>query len=248
MCLFIRIEPLFWWCLLSYVIRIKSLSYRYPDQQIGLNGVDLTILPGEKVALVGANGAGKSTLIHHLNGILIGEGDVNILGMTVEKKNLKRIRGKVGVVFQNPDDQLFSSTVYEDVAYGPIYQGLNKQEVKKRVAEALSMVGMQDYIDRNSYYLSIGEKKRVSIATVLSMQPEFLVMDEPTSGLDPRARRELINLLQQLPQTMLIATHDLDLVEKILPRTVIMYRGQVVVDGPTSQIIPDSNLLENYGL
>ncbi|MAT44957.1 MAG: cobalt ABC transporter ATP-binding protein [Anaerolineaceae bacterium] len=233
---------------MSYVIRIKSLSYRYPDQQIGLNGVDLTILPGEKVALVGANGAGKSTLIHHLNGILIGEGDVNILGMTVEKKNLKRIRGKVGVVFQNPDDQLFSSTVYEDVAYGPIYQGLNKQEVKKRVAEALSMVGMQDYIDRNSYYLSIGEKKRVSIATVLSMQPEFLVMDEPTSGLDPRARRELINLLQQLPQTMLIATHDLDLVEKILPRTVIMYRGQVVVDGPTSQIIPDSNLLENYGL
>lgn len=117
------------------------------------------IHPGEKVALVGANGAGKSTLIHHLNGILIGEGDVKILGMTVEKKNLKRIRGKVGIVFQNPDDQLFSSTVYEDVAYGPIYQGLNKREVKIRVEEALSMVGMQDYINRNSYHLSIGEKK-----------------------------------------------------------------------------------------
>jgi cobalt/nickel transport system ATP-binding protein len=200
---------------------------------MGLDGVNFTVYPGEKIALVGANGAGKSTLIQHLNGILMGQGEVKVLGMTVEKKNLKQIRGKIGIVFQNPDDQLFSPTVYEDVAYGPLYQGLREEEIDQRVTQALAMVGMPDYRERISYHLSIGEKKRIAIATVLSMQPEILVMDEPTSGLDPRARRELINLLNHLPQTMLIATHDLDMVIKLLPRRVFLFLGRVVADGLT---------------
>ncbi len=233
---------------MSCSIRIQSLYYHYPDGQMGLDGVNLTIHPGEKIGLVGANGAGKSTLIRHLNGVLMGEGDLKVAGMTVEKKNLKQIRGKVGVVFQNPDDQLFSPTVYEDVAYGPLYQGVNRQEIDQRVSSALAMVGMQDYALRNSYHLSIGEKKRISIATVLSMQPEILVMDEPTSGLDPRARRELIHLLRSLPQTMLIATHDLDLVQDILPRTVLMHAGKITADGLTTNILADQDLLEKFGL
>lgn len=233
---------------MNCAVRIQSLKYRYPDAQMGLDGVNLTIYWGEKIALVGANGAGKSTLIQHLNGILMGQGEVKVSGMAVEKKNLKQIRGKVGIVFQNPDDQLFSPTVYEDVAYGPLYQGLSEEEINQRVTQALAMVGMQDYRERNSYHLSIGEKKRIAIATVLSMQPEILVMDEPTSGLDPRARRELINLLNSLAQTMLIATHDLDLVIKLLPRTVLMHQGRIVADGLTQQVLKDETLLQAYGL
>ncbi len=233
---------------MSCAIQIRSLHYHYPDGQIGLDGVDLTVLRGEKIALVGANGAGKSTLIHHLNGILMGDGEVRVLGMSVEKENLKNIRGKVGVVFQNPDDQLFSPTVFEDVAYGPLYQGLKRQEIEQRVNLALASVGMQTYIHRNSYHLSLGEKKRIAIATVLSMQPEILVLDEPTSGLDPRARRELMQLLENMPQTMLIATHDLDFVEKVLPRTVLLYRGRLAADGATAHILHDQQLLMEYGL
>ncbi len=233
---------------MSCAIRIQSLHYHYPDGQMGLDGVNLTIHPGEKIGLVGANGAGKSTLIQQLNGVLMGEGELKVAGMTVEKRNLKQIRGKVGVVFQNPDDQLFSPTVYEDVAYGPLYQGLTKQKIDQQVSQALAMVGMQDYVHRNSYHLSIGEKKRISIATVLSMQPEILVMDEPTSGLDPRARRELIQLLKSLTQTMLIATHDLDMVQDLLPRTILMSAGKIVADGVTTKILTDEELLQKHGL
>ncbi len=154
----------------------------------------------------------------------------------------------VGLVFQNPDDQLFSTTVFEDVAYGPIYQGLPEEEVKDRVKEALDMVGMGEYINRNSFHLSMGEKKRIAIATVLSMRPKILVFDEPTAALDPRARRNLINLLSQLPQTMLIASHDLELVKKLIPRTVLLHNGSITADDVTPNILENETLLLQNGL
>lgn len=229
-------------------ITIQSLHYHYPDGHHALRGIDLQISQGEKIALVGANGAGKSTLILHLNGILIGSGNIMVGDMPVNKKFLASIRSKVGMVFQNPEDQLFSTTVFEDVAYGPIYQGLPQEIVEKRVEEALAMVDMLIYRDRNSYHLSLGEKKRIAIATVLSMQPDILVFDEPTAGLDPRARRNLIALLAGLPQTMLVATHDLAMAKQLFPRTLLMEDGRIVADGPSKNILSDTDFLESHGL
>lgn len=230
------------------IIAINDLSFSYPDGRQALKGISLNISQGEKVALVGPNGAGKSTLLLHLNGILSGKGSIRVSGMAFEKDLLKKIRAKVGLVFQQPDDQLFSPTVYEDVAYGPIYQGLAKEEIDRRVKESLFAVGMSDYIERNTFHLSTGEKKRIAIATVLSMQPDILVMDEPTAGLDPRSRRDLIELLRRLPQSMLIATHDLSMVKELLPRTVIVDHGQVAADGKTDDILGDRDLLLAHGL
>jgi len=230
------------------VIEIDNLTYTYPDGKQALSGINLRVMPGEKIALVGSNGAGKSTLLLHLNGIFTGSGSIRVNGLAVEKANLGRVRALVGLVFQNPDDQLFSPTVFEDVAYGPIYQGLPKETVRVQVERALRAVHLDDYAARNPYHLSGGEKKRVAIATVLSMQPEILVFDEPTAGLDPRSRRELISLLCELPQTMLIATHDLPLAEQLTPRTVILNRGMIAADGPTGRILRDSALLDANGL
>ena len=210
--------------------------------------VSLHIQPGEKVALVGPNGAGKSTLILHLNGILTGKGDICVAGLPVIKENLAKVRARVGMVFQNPDDQLFSPTVYEDVAYGPLYQGLPAGEVLTRVNEALAVVNMREYAQRVSHHLSMGEKKRIAIATVLSMRPEVLVLDEPTAGLDPRARRSLINLLDELPLTMLVSTHDMLMVRELFRRTVIMDEGCIVADGPTGKLLEDQALLDAHGL
>ncbi len=230
------------------IIEISQLSFHYPDGKLALNEISLKVMPGEKIALVGANGAGKSTLLLHLNGIFEGRGQILINGMEVKKNNLGQIRAWVGVVFQNPDDQLFSPTVFEDVAYGPIYQGLDKKTVQGKVDQALAAVHMTEFADRNPYHLSGGEKKRIAIATVLSMQPQILVFDEPTAGLDPRARRELIELLHELPQTMLIATHDLGLVEVLTPRTVMLNQGRIVADGPTAIILGNEALLVTHGL
>lgn len=229
-------------------IRIERLSYRYPDGMLALKEISLEIPPGQKVALVGPNGAGKSTLLLHLNGVLTGQGRVSICGMEVSKPNLKRIRTQVGLVFQSPDDQLFSSTVYEDVAYGPVYQGLPAAEIENRVERALAAVNMEAYRQRVPYHLSIGEKKRIAIATVLSMQPSILALDEPTSGLDPRARRELTQLLQQLPQTVLASTHDLDFVRQFAERTVLIDQGRIIADGKTGTILEKRQLLRQHGL
>jgi len=233
---------------MHHSIEVDNLFYTYPDGHEALRGVSLHIEPCEKVALVGPNGAGKSTLILHLNGILTGQGSICVAGLPVIKENLGRIRARVGLVFQSPDDQLFSPTVYEDVAFGPRYQGLPEKEVQTRVTEALEVVAMSDYAPRVSHHLSMGEKKRIAIATVLSMKPEVLVLDEPTAGLDPRARRSLINLLRDLPITMLVSTHDLYMVKELFPRTVIMDQGRIVADGPTLDLLEDEALLLAHGL
>jgi len=229
-------------------IEINDLSYAYPDGHTALRNVSLNLAPCEKAALVGPNGAGKSTLILHLNGILAGQGQVKVAGLMVGKDTLGQVRARVGVVFQSPDDQLFSPTVFDDVAFGPLYQGLPPDEVRRRVDEALAAVRMAEYAGRVSHHLSTGEKKRIAIATVLSMRPEVLVLDEPTAGLDPRARRTLINLLAELPITMLVSTHDMLMVREIFPRMVIMDEGQIVADGATKELMEDAALLEAHGL
>ena len=233
---------------MHHSVEIDGLSFSYPDGHIALREISLHIQPGEKVALVGPNGAGKSTLLLHLNGILLGQGIVRVAGMEVKPANLGRVRASVGLVFQSPDDQLFSPTVFEDVAFGPIYQGLPESEVRQCVEEALAAVSMLDYAGRVSHHLSVGEKKRIAIATVLSMKPEILALDEPTSGLDPRARRSLIHLLDELPITMLVSTHDMLLVNELFRRVVVMDEGRIVADGPTSQLLQDAALLEAHGL
>jgi cobalt/nickel transport system ATP-binding protein len=229
-------------------VEICDLSYAYPDGRQALRGVSLSVRPGEKVALVGPNGAGKSTLLLHLNGILQGEGTVRVMGQEVDGSNLARVRAQVGLVFQDPDDQLFSLSVFDDVAFGPLYAGLDEDEIRERVGWALGRVGLEAYAERVSHHLSLGEKKRAAIATVLSMRPDILALDEPTAGLDPRTRRRLIEFLQELPQTMLAATHDMQFVAEVFPRTVILNGGHVAADGPTDELLADEQLLEVYGL
>jgi cobalt/nickel transport system ATP-binding protein len=233
---------------MHHSIEIKNLTFSYPDGTPALRDVTINISPGEKVALVGPNGAGKSTLILHLNGILSGQGSVRVCGLDVVKENLGRVRSCVGLVFQSPEDQLFSPTVFDDVAFGPLYQGLSPVEVQKNVDQALEAVHMIAYKKRISHHLSMGEKKRIAIATVLSMHPEVLVLDEPTGGLDPRSRRSLINLLKELSLTMLASTHDMSLVNEIFPRMIILDEGRVVADGPTQILMDDLALLETHGL
>ncbi len=229
-------------------VRIRGLNFAYPDGYVALRGVDFCAEPGERVAIVGPNGAGKSTLMLHLNGILRGEGRIHVGDLEVTEPNLRRVRAEVGLVFQNPDDQLFSPTVFDDVAFGPIYMGLPESEVRQRALRALEQMGVEAYAERVSHHLSLGEKKRIAIATVLAMEPRVLALDEPSSGLDPRARRTLIQLLDRLAPTMLISTHDLRLVKELCPRTVILDDGQVAADGPTSTVLGDEKLLEAHGL
>jgi cobalt/nickel transport system ATP-binding protein len=229
-------------------IEVDHLNYSYPDGTAALHDVSLHIAPGEKVALVGPNGAGKSTLILHLNGILSGQGSVRVCGLTVDKQNLGKVRSSIGLVFQSPDDQLFSPTVFDDVAFGPLYQGLPEVEIYKMVDQALESVHMLAYKQRVSHHLSMGEKKRIAIATVLSMRPEVLVLDEPTGGLDPRSRRSLIHLLDELPLTMLVSTHDMHMVHEIFPRMIVLDDGRVVADGTTETLMADPAFLEAHGL
>ena len=233
---------------MTNVLAVHDLHFSYHDHHTALRGVSFALCQGDKVALVGPNGAGKSTLMLHLNGILTGHGDVMVGDKRITRDNLPAIRAMVGLVFQNPDDQLFSPTVFEDVAFGPLHMGLPMDEVIARVESALSAVRMSGFRDRLSHHLSMGEKKRIAIATVLSMNPQILVLDEPSAGLDPRARRTLINLLRELPITMLVSTHDMKLVEELFPRTIVMDEGVIVADGKTKDILADAKLLEAHGL
>jgi cobalt/nickel transport system ATP-binding protein len=231
-------------------IEIEHLHFAYPDGFEALKGIDLRVGTGEKVALVGPNGAGKSTLMLHLNGInRPTHGTVRVGKWTVaDRDSLRRLRREVGLVFQDPDDQLFSPTVFDDVAFGPLHLGMPADEIHDRVERALAAVGMSGFERRLPSHLSIGQRKRVALATVLSMDPSVLVFDEPSAGLDPRGRRQFIDLLRGLDQTVLVATHDMRLVAEVLPRTVVMDDGMVVADAPTAEILADAPLLEAHGL
>ena len=231
------------------VIEIENLSFSYPDGHGALRDISLTVSDGETVAFIGPNGAGKSTLLLHLNGILRSRnGAVRVFGLPVEEKHLREIRRRVGLVFQNPDDQLFSPTVFDDVAFGPMSIGCSGEEVRQRVKRALEQVGMSNHERRSPHHLSVGEKKRIAIATVLSMSPELLVIDEPTSSLDPRGRWELIELLRELPHTKVVATHDLEMVQALCQRAILLDEGQVVADDLTRRILSDLLLLASHGL
>lgn len=230
-------------------VDLEHVHYRYPDGFEALCGVDLRIDSGEKVALVGPNGAGKSTLMLQLNGTLRpSHGSVRVAGLAVGKDTIRHVRAEVGLVFQDPDDQLFSPTIFDDVAFGPLHMGLPADEVHRRVERALAAVGMAAFAHRVPHRMSLGQRKRVALATVLSMDPSILVFDEPSAGLDPRGRRELIALLRGQDQTMLVSTHDMRLVAEVFPRTVVMDGGIVAADGPTAQILADEALLEAHGL
>ncbi len=230
-------------------IDVEHLHFVYPDGFEALRGIHLRIAIGEKVALVGPNGAGKSTLMLHLNGINSPtHGSVRIGGTLVDRKSVKRIRAEVGLVFQDPDDQLFSPTVFEDVAFGPLHMGVPEVEIHERVERALAAVGMTGFERRLPHRLSLGQRKRVALATVLSMDPTVLVFDEPSAGLDPRGRRELIALLRSLDQTLLVSTHDMRLVAEVFPRTVVMDNGEIVGDGPTARVLADDAFLQAHGL
>ena len=230
------------------IISVVNLSYRYPDGQPALDAVNLTVNRGETVGLLGPNGAGKSTLLLHFNGILHTDGAVRILNRPVNEKNFKFIRSKVGLVFQNPDDQLFSPTVFDDVAFGPLNIGSNPAEVIQTVKHSLEMVGMAGFEKRSPHHLSWGERKRVAIATVLAMSPEILVLDEPSSNLDPRGKWSLIGLLKKLPLTKIVASHDLELVKALCQRIVILDGGRIVADGTRDAILTDTRLLAAHGL
>ena len=236
--------------IVDLAVRVEKLRFAYPDGRVALDGVSFAISPGEKVAVVGPNGAGKSTLFLHLNGVLHGqnEGRIWVAGVELTDQSLRQVRARVGLVFQDPDDQLFSPTVFEDVAFGPLHMGLPEEEVRRRVTLALAAVGMQGFEDKMPHHLSLGERKRIAIATVLAMEPDILLLDEPSAGLDPRARRNLIQLLQRLPQTMLVASHDMRLVWELCPRTLILDAGRLVADGPTAVLLQDEALMEAHGL
>lgn len=233
-------------------LRVTGLHFAYPDGHVALRGVDLTVPQGERVALLGPNGAGKTTFVLHLNGInRATAGGVQVGGLTVDpadRAGLKEIRRRVGIVFQDPDDQLFMPTVAEDVAFGPANLGLRGAELAERVDEALAAVGMGFARDRAPHHLSFGQRRRVAVATVLAMRPEILVLDEPSSNLDPASRRELADILRALPVTLLMVTHDLPYALELCPRSVILDDGRIAADGPTRELLADADLLERHRL
>ncbi len=250
-------------------VRLSGLEYRYPDGKEAICGVDMELRQGECVALVGPNGAGKSTLLLHLNGLLPGKGredlrhhhelalpgrngrrppGVWIDGIEVNHRTAAQVRRKVGLLFQDPDDQLFCTTVLEDVAFGPLNQGASQDQARQIARECLSRVDLQDMANRPPHHLSLGERKRACLAGVLSCRPSVLVLDEPTANLDPRGRRRFIQLIGTLSATKLIATHDLEMVLELCPRTILLDRGRVVADGPSRDILGNPELVEGHGL
>ena len=230
-------------------LRFEAVGYRYPDGHEALAGLTFALRAGERTAVVGANGAGKSTLLLHTDGLLLPTaGRVFVADIPVIKPNLPAIRQRVGYLFQQPDDQLFLPTVRDDVAFGPANMGLGAAEIERRVDEALAAVGAAELADRMPARLSVGQKKRVAIATLLAMRPSLLVMDEPTASLDPRARRQLLELLAALPHTALIATHDPGLVRTLCTRVLVLHRGRLLADGAPARILGDRALLREAEL
>lgn len=234
---------------MTAALEINDLTFAYPDGRQALNNVNLKVNRGERVALLGPNGAGKTTLVMHLNGILTSEtGEVKVAGINVERNNLFEVRKRVGLVFQDPDDQLFMTTVRDDVAFGPANIGLTGLELEERVDFALSQVKMREFADRPPHHLSFGQRRRVAVATVLAMKPDILVLDEPSSNLDPASRRELSEILLSLDVTILMVTHDLPYALEICPRAAILNGGKIVADGTTRDLLADEELMKSNRL
>ncbi len=230
-------------------VEINHLSYAYPDGHPALEDITLSVQNGECLGLVGPNGAGKSTLLLHLNGLLSAKvGEIHILGQAIGKQNLNWVRQKVGLVFQNPDDQLFCPTLFDDVAFGPLNSQTPTAEISGRVTLALEKVGLAGFENRSPHHMSVGEKRKASLATILSMDPEIIVLDEPSSNLDPRSRKELIALLTSFLQTLIVATHDLEMVLQLCDRVVLLAQGKIMASGKPDEILADESLLQTYGL
>lgn len=234
-------------------IELKGVEYVYPDGSVALDNVNMKIMKGERVAILGPNGAGKSTLLMLMGGLFMpSKGDVTVLGMSMSDKNLHKIRKSVGLVFQDPDDQLFSPTIWEDVAFGPSNQGLPEEEVSIRTKEALRSVRLDGYGDRPPHHLSAGEKKRAAIATVLAMQHEILILDEPTANLDPKSRMELIDLVNNLCKkgnlTLIIATHDVNLIPDIADKIFVLSGGHIITEGSVREVLLNSKLMDEANL
>lgn len=230
-------------------IEVRGLAYRYPDGTQALFGVDLQVGAGERVAVLGPNGAGKTTLMLHLNGLLLPQvGAVEVDGRPVQRDQLSAIRREVGLVFQDPDDQLFSATVWQDVAFGPANEGLRGAALQQRVEQALHAVGMADAAQRPPHHLSFGQRRRVAVATVLAMRPKVLVLDEPSSNLDPASRRELAEIIERLDVTVLLVTHDLPYALQLCERAVILSQGRIVADGATADLLADDELMARHRL
>ncbi len=233
---------------MTKAIHIENFSYKYPDGTTALSQISLDIDYGSRVALIGPNGAGKSTLLLAMTGFIRGQGSVVIDGIEITKGNLKQVRSRIGCCLENPEDQLFMPTLFDDVAFGPLNMGLEPQQVKERVEIALEKVGLTDMTQRAPHHLSAGQKRAAAIATVLSMSPKIITLDEPEGSLDPRNRNNLVELLAALPQTLVIATCSMDFAAAIADTAVVLNAGSVVAVGPAEKIMSDSKLMENYGL
>jgi cobalt/nickel transport system ATP-binding protein len=233
---------------MSCAISARGLRFRYPNGVAGLDGVDLRVAHGERVAVLGPNGAGKTTLMLHLNGLLAGQGELTVARVQVAGGDARELRARVGLVFQDPDDQLFMPTVREDVAFGPLNLGVTPEEAAARVSAALGEVRMEHVADRAPHQLSLGQRRRVAIATVLAMEPSLLVLDEPSASLDPRARRELLETLDRLDETMLVVTHDLPFAAELCERAVVLSAGRIVADGRCLDLLGDEALLAAHDL
>jgi cobalt/nickel transport system ATP-binding protein len=230
------------------LLQIERLHFAYPDGTRALHGIDLSIAAAERVGLIGPNGSGKSTLLMCMSGLFSGQGCIRVEGVDMSTARAASIRDRVGLIFQSPDDQLFMPTLADDLAFGPINQGLSDAQVHERVHRVAEQMGLEKMLDRAPHHLSMGQKRNAAIAAVLAMQPSILLMDEPSSNLDPRSRRHLIDILLSLHATMLIASHDLALVGRVCERVVVIDEGRIVADGPTAQIIENATLMEQHGL
>lgn len=233
---------------MAKTIEIKNFSYKYPDGTVALSDIDLSIEEGQKVVLIGPNGAGKSTLMLAMAGFATGRGEIIVKGLKIEKKNLKKIRTVIGCCFENPDDQLFMPTLFDDVAFGPLNMGFDTEQVKMRVAQALRTVGMETMAEKAPHHLSAGQKRAAAIATVLSMSPEIIALDEPDGSLDPRNREKLVGLLKNLSQTLIIATCNMNFAAAIGDRAVLVDKGRIIADGDAKEIMFDTKLMTEYGL